>query len=51
MKPSSQYREFAEECLRLAKRAKSDQELSVLQEMAAAWLKLAEAADKKSLKT
>jgi hypothetical protein len=51
MKPSTQYREFAEECLQLAKRAKTDQELTVLREMAAAWLKLAEAADKKNLKT
>jgi hypothetical protein len=51
MKASTQYREFAEECLRLAKRAKTDQELTVLQEMAAAWLKLAEAADEKNLKT
>jgi hypothetical protein len=50
MKPSPQYREFAEECLLLAKRAKTDQEQTVLQEMAAAWLKLAEAADEKNLK-
>jgi hypothetical protein len=51
MKPSTQYREFAEECLLLAKRAKTDHERSVLQEMAAAWLKLAESADKNSLET
>jgi hypothetical protein len=50
MKQSMQYREFAEECLRLAKRAKTDQERAVLQEMAAAWLKLAEAAEQKNLK-
>jgi len=51
MKSSTQYREFAEECLRMAKRAKTDQELTILQEMAAVWLKLAEAAEEKSLKT
>ena len=48
MKHSTHYREFAEECVRLAKRAKSEEERAILKEMAAAWLTLAEAAEKTS---
>jgi hypothetical protein len=47
MKPSTQYREFAEECVRLAKQAKGDHQKKVLKEMAEVWHKLAEEADKK----
>ena len=42
MEPSTQYRTFAEECRRLAKSAKTVEERKVLQEMAAAWTKVAE---------
>jgi hypothetical protein len=44
---SAQYREFAEECLRLAKHAKDEHQREILKEMAEAWSKLAEEADKK----
>ena len=39
------YEEFAAECERLAKEARSDHHRAVLREMAEAWRKLAEAAD------
>jgi hypothetical protein len=45
MKTPSQYREFAEDCLRLAKNAKREDERKVLQQMAETWLKLADEAD------
>jgi hypothetical protein len=41
----SQYREFAEECDRLAKQAKIDGERKILEEMAEAWRKVAAEAD------
>jgi len=44
---SSQYREFAEECLRLAARAKDEHQRKVLKEMAEVWKKLAEEGNKK----
>jgi hypothetical protein len=47
MTSSAQYREFAEECLRLAKQAKDEHQQKILKEMAEAWSKLAEEADKK----
>jgi hypothetical protein len=47
MQTSTQYRAFAEECRRLAKLAKSENERAVLDEMAAAWQMLAEEADRK----
>lgn len=47
MTGSTQYREFAEECLRLAKQAKDEHQREILTEMAKAWSKLAEEADKK----
>jgi hypothetical protein len=40
----NQYRDFAEQCLRLAKAAKTEHERQVLHEMAATWKSLAEAA-------
>jgi hypothetical protein len=48
MEPSTQYRNFAEECRRLAKTSKTAEERKVLREMEAIWTKLAEAADRKS---
>jgi hypothetical protein len=44
---SKQYREFAEECLRLAAQAKEEHHRKVLKEMAEAWTTLADEADKK----
>jgi hypothetical protein len=44
---STQYREFAEECLRLAKQAKEEGHRNILQEMAKVWNELADEADKK----
>jgi hypothetical protein len=38
----AQYREFADECRRLAKFVQTVDERKVLQEMAAAWTKVAE---------
>ena len=48
MTPSTQYREFAEECLRLAKQAKDEHQRKILKQMAEAWIKLAKAADKET---
>jgi hypothetical protein len=44
---SAQYWEFAEECDRLAKQAKTDGERKTLEEMAKAWRLVAAEADKK----
>jgi hypothetical protein len=44
---SAQYREFAEECDRLAKQAKTDGERKTLEEMAKAWRMVAAEADNK----
>jgi hypothetical protein len=41
----AQYRKFADECRRLAKFAQTADERKVLQEMAAAWTKVAEEVD------
>jgi hypothetical protein len=46
MTSSTQYREFADECLRLAKQANDERHRKILKEMAEAWSKLAEEADK-----
>ncbi len=46
MRPSEQYRQFAEECLRLAKQPNNGYR-QVLEEMAEAWSTLAEDAEKK----
>jgi hypothetical protein len=45
---STQYREFAEECLRLAKQAQDAHQRNILKEIAQAWSKLAETADKEA---
>jgi hypothetical protein len=42
---SAQYREFAEECERLAKQIKTDGERKILEEMAEAWRRVAAEAD------
>jgi hypothetical protein len=47
MQTSTQYRTFADECVRLAEMAKSEHERKVLEEMAATWHMLAEEADRK----
>jgi hypothetical protein len=47
MRETTQYRDFAEECLRLAKVAKTEHERQVLHEMAETWSKLAEEADQR----
>ena len=46
MTPLNQYREFAEECLRLAKQANDERHRKILKEMAEVWSKLAEEADR-----
>jgi hypothetical protein len=48
MTSSTQYRKFAEECLRLAKQAKDEHQREILKEMADAWIKLAKAAHKET---
>ncbi len=45
MTPSTQYREFAEECLRLAEQAEHEHHRNTLKEMAEAWSQLAEEED------
>ena len=42
MDPSTQYRRFAEECLRLAEQVESERHRRILHEMALAWSKLAD---------
>jgi hypothetical protein len=42
---SAQYREFAEECNRLAETAKADGHRKILEEMAEAWRRVAAEAD------
>ncbi len=44
---STQYREFAEECRRLAKQVTDERHKKILKEMAEVWNKLGEAADNK----
>jgi hypothetical protein len=51
MKPSAQYREFAEDCMLLAKRARTEEERKILLEMAATWRTLADEADQQNAKT
>jgi hypothetical protein len=45
--PKRKYEEFAEECDRLAREAKTEHHRAVLREMAAAWRQLADAARRK----
>jgi hypothetical protein len=47
METSAQYREFAEECDRLAKQAKTDDNRKMLEEMAEAWRMVAAEKDTK----
>lgn len=47
MHSSQDYRKFAEECHRLARSAKTEQQRKILQEMAEAWNELADADDGK----
>jgi hypothetical protein len=49
MQASLEYRRFAEECERLARRAGTQRQRDVLLEMAAAWKQLAEAAESKGI--
>jgi hypothetical protein len=48
MEPSEQYLKFAEECRLFVKSAKTVEERKVLQEMEAAWMRLAKEAEGKS---
>jgi hypothetical protein len=45
MELSTQYREFAEQCERLARQAKAEHHRDILIEMAEVWRQLAEQAD------
>jgi hypothetical protein len=45
MTSSTQYREFADDCLRLAKQANDERHRKILKEMAEEWSKLAEKTD------
>jgi hypothetical protein len=47
MMTSTQYREFARECARLAKEVTTEGHRAALKEMEKAWTKLAEEAEKK----
>jgi len=50
MNASVQYREFADECFRLAKQAKDEHEQTIFKELGEAWLKLAEDSDQRDQK-
>jgi hypothetical protein len=47
MTSSTQYLEFAEECLRLAQQAADERRRKILKEMSEVWSELAKEADKK----
>jgi hypothetical protein len=51
MKTSTQYHDFAEDCLRLAKTVKTEDERKILQEIAAKWQKLAAGAEQQNSNT
>jgi hypothetical protein len=48
MEKPEKYREFSEECERLANQAKTERHRKTLQEMAEVWRELADSADKKT---
>jgi hypothetical protein len=50
MEPSTQYREFAEECRRFAQLAKTDEKRKILLQMEMVWTKLAEEAEGQAVK-
>jgi hypothetical protein len=50
MEPSTQYREFAEECRRFAQLAKTDEQRKILLQMEMVWTKLAEEAEGQAVK-
>jgi hypothetical protein len=50
MEPSTQYRQFAEECRRFAQSAKTEEHRKVLLEMEVVWTKLAQEAEKRNAK-
>jgi hypothetical protein len=50
MQPSTQYRQFAEECRRFARSAKTEEQRKLLREMEAVWMKLAKEADARRMK-
>jgi hypothetical protein len=45
MEPSTQYRQFADECRRFAQSAKTDEQRKILLEMEAVWTELAKEAE------
>jgi hypothetical protein len=51
MKPSTQYRKFAEECRHFAQSAKTDEQRKLLLEMEAVWAKLAAEAEARAAKS
>jgi hypothetical protein len=48
MEPSREYQKFAEECRRLARRAKDQKHKAILEHMAEVWLQLAAEAEQKA---
>jgi hypothetical protein len=50
MEPSTQYREFAEECRRFAQLAKTDEQRKISLQMEMVWTKLAEEAEGQAVK-
>jgi hypothetical protein len=49
MESSQEYRQFAEECDRLAQQAETEEQCRTLKKMAAAWRKVAEEYDREHL--
>jgi hypothetical protein len=47
MQSAKQYRDFADECRRLMKGAKTDRQRTILEEMARTWIALAEETERK----